>query len=202
MKKGILFIGLVGVLISCNNQTEEIEEVKVETYSLDLDKSTIKWTGYASPEYFHTGTVNFSEGSMTFENDSLTNGEFVIDMTTIANTDIEDSAKAEVLVNHLKGLNDNERHKPEDFFHTTKFPAAKVNVGGYTNNELTITLELLGNKNTQTIPVQLTKDENGATVTGKFELDMEPYKVPALAPDPETGEKSKIEYELELHLTK
>ena len=195
---------------SCSSETatEEThqEEAVVETvtYTLDTEHSTLGWKGMMSPEYFHTGTVAFAEGSISMEEDVLTGGSFVVDMATIKNTDIEEEEKAASLVRHLKGLDDNDHHKPEDFFNVPAHPSVSVTLGEYKDGKLSTTLEIVGKTLTQEVPVAITHDDNGATITGKFSMDFTSLMLPGLQANPETGEgiSPSIEFDLNLQLTK
>ena len=83
--------------------------------AINLEKSVVKWKGSMLFSFGnHFGTVDFKAGSLEFENNEITGGNFVVDMTTIVNTDGDYS---EDLVNHLKD---------EDFFDVEKFPESKL----------------------------------------------------------------------------
>lgn len=83
--------------------------------AINLEKSVVKWKGSMLFSFGnHFGTVDFKAGSLEFENNEIKDGSFVVDMTTIVNTDGDYS---EDLVNHLKN---------EDFFDVEKFPESKL----------------------------------------------------------------------------
>jgi len=81
-------------------------------------KSTVKWKG-SKPTSSHSGTINISTGKLVFDHGRLVGGEFVIDMNTIQNTDIESERKRASLVEHLKD---------EDFFNVEEFPTAELKI--------------------------------------------------------------------------
>ncbi len=85
------------------------------TYSVDVNASTIVWTGYKVTGK-HTGTVKVKNGNLTWADGKLTGGSFDIDMTSITDTDLEGEWAAK-LVGHLKS---------EDFFGVEKFPTSKL----------------------------------------------------------------------------
>lgn len=103
--------------------------------AINLEKSVVKWKGSMLFSFGnHFGTVDFKEGSLEFENNEITGGNFVVDMTTIVNTDGDYS---EDLVNHLKD---------EDFFDVEKFPESKlefVNFEKVDDNRLKIDANLI-----------------------------------------------------------
>ncbi|MDG4715447.1 YceI family protein [Winogradskyella marincola] len=88
--------------------------------AINLEKSVVKWKGSMLFSFGnHFGTVDFKAGSLEFENNEIKDGSFVVDMTTIVNTDGDYS---EDLVNHLKN---------EDFFDVEKFPESKLEFIGF-----------------------------------------------------------------------
>ena len=104
----ILFIGLA--VASCKknkNETEakDAEEVtQIEDaatrYSAEVDSSTVAWKGF-KPAGTHNGTIKISEGYFAVTDGKLSGGNFVIDMKTIKNIDLEDPEYNGKLVNHL-----------------------------------------------------------------------------------------------------
>ncbi len=89
---------------------------KVQTVAVDKDASTISWTGEKITGDTHVGTIAISEGSLEMKKNKLTGGSFVIDMSSIVNTDVEDTKYNKKLVDHLKS---------DDFFAAEKHPTAK-----------------------------------------------------------------------------
>lgn len=200
---GFLFLAATTLTaVSCSTSVEETEAVEPVTYTLDAANSSLSWKGSMSPEYFHTGTVDFSEGSITMEGDSLTAGSFVVDMTTLKNTDIEDTVKAGYLIGHLTGTIVDEQHPKDMFFQTEKYPTVKVKLGEYKDGKLSTTLMILGNEVTQEVPVTLSSDENGASIKGKFSYDFGSLKIPGFQPSENGAISSAIEFDLNLKLTK
>lgn len=65
----------------------------------------------------HTGEVKLASGSLNFEKDGLTSGEFEIDMTSITNTDIKSAEYQKKFLGHIAN---------DDFFGTDKFKTAKL----------------------------------------------------------------------------
>jgi len=192
-------VGAVAMaLTSCVSTEEEVVEV---VYKLDKDASSLGWKGQKNPEYFHEGTVMFSEGELTMTGDDISNGNITVDMSTIVNTDIEDEGKKGYLEAHLKGLPEG---KEEHFFNIQKFATAEVKINGYEKGKLDITLIALGKEVNDKIDVAVNKDDKSITLTGKFSLDLAKLDMPGMMPDPETGEKiqSLVEFDLNLTLKK
>ena len=83
---------------------------------VDVSKSKILWTG-SKPGGKHNGKVSLSEGYLFLNaKNEVIGGEFVIDLNSIVNYDLENENMNERLVGHLKS---------EDFFHVDKYPTAK-----------------------------------------------------------------------------
>ena len=91
------------------------------TYSAIISKtvntkaSKITWKGYKITGS-HTGQITIKSGDLIFNDDKLTGGNFVIDMTSIDVTDLEGDYKNK-LEGHLKS---------DDFFGVNKFPTASL----------------------------------------------------------------------------
>jgi polyisoprenoid-binding protein YceI len=57
-----------------------------DTLTVDVAKSKIDWFG-AAADHYHPGTVNLKSGTVTVDNNKITGGEFVIDLTSAKSTD-------------------------------------------------------------------------------------------------------------------
>ncbi|QTD36253.1 YceI family protein [Polaribacter batillariae] len=112
MKKNILFIAITILSINFSIAQEKLP--------IDLQKSTIKWIGEYT-FYFggHDGFIDFKEGYFIKENDIITGGEFIIDMNSMTNSDIEEQVGKDNLIDHLKN---------EDFFEVEKHPTATLQI--------------------------------------------------------------------------
>ena len=85
----------------------------------DVKESTITWTGKKILGS-HTGTINLTSGYLEMDGDALVGGMFVVDMTSIKNTDLGPDYQGK-LEGHLKS---------EDFFGVEKFPTATLAIKG------------------------------------------------------------------------
>jgi polyisoprenoid-binding protein YceI len=114
----ILFLALA--IVSCKkakNETEatvaeEVAEVTAAaTYTANAEVSTITWKGF-KPASSHNGAIKISEGSLALEDGKLVGGNFIIDMNSITNNDIENAEYNAKLVGHLKAADffDVEKH--------------------------------------------------------------------------------------------
>ena len=105
---------------------------------IKLSKSKVVWKGYKVTGS-HEGNIAIKSGHLNFDNDKLSGGSFVIDMTTISSTDLTGGSKGK-LEGHLKS---------DDFFGVKKFPTAsleftKVKVLGKNSYSVTGDLTIKG----------------------------------------------------------
>ncbi|HAM98285.1 MAG TPA: YceI family protein [Marinilabiliales bacterium] len=84
-------------------------------------QSKIYWTG-TKPGGEHQGIINLKEGGkFLVDDDKLIGGEFIIDMNSIVDLDLENAEMNGKLVGHLKSA---------DFFYVDSFPDAKFVITG------------------------------------------------------------------------
>ena len=201
-----MFFVAVGALSlgACSEGTTEEEtvneEVKVRMYTLDAENSTLGWLGMISSDYNHSGTVNFTSGSVTMENGELTDGSFVVDMTTINDTSMAEP-KSGYLTGHLQGTVVDDDHPQNMFFNTPEFPTVEVKLGEYKDGNLSTKLMILGSELTQEVPVEISSSENGASIKGKFTMDFTSLGIPGLSGEGEGAISPKIDFDLNLILT-
>ncbi|SFZ91918.1 YceI-like domain-containing protein [Flaviramulus basaltis] len=146
--------------VSFTNVEKEKKEVKAEN-------SKVVWKGYKVTGS-HEGTIAINSGSLIFEKDKLTGGEFVIDMTSINTTDLEGEYKGQ-LDGHLKS---------DDFFGIEKYPTAKlvfndVKSTGKNSYAVTGDLTIKGKTN----PVNFTISIYGNKATASLKVDRTKYDV-------------------------
>ena len=104
----ILFIGLS--VMACKKAENKVEATDAEEvtqiednatrYMAEVDSSSVNWKGFA-PTKSHNGTIKISEGYLALNEGKLIGGNFVIDMNTILNEDLESPEWNGKLVNHL-----------------------------------------------------------------------------------------------------
>ncbi len=141
---------------------------KADTYIVDLSKSSITWEGkkFAGK---HIGSINLKSGTLGFSGTKLTEGGFVVNMTTIK--DLDKNANLE---KHLKS---------EDFFGIEKFPAAnfvikKVTTNG-SNVDITGDLTVKGVTNSITFPANIiwNADKTVTATADKIVVDRTKYGI-------------------------
>lgn len=182
MKKVLLILAVVATAFtSCKDSKKEAKEVevsapkkveeKVAVNNIDTKSSMLLWEG-SKPTGTHDGSVMLKSGGLQINNDKLTGGEFVIDMTTIKNKDL-DAESAGKLEGHLKS---------PDFFAIEKYPTSKFVITNVTEAEdkLSVTGNLTIKDITKsiTIPAMLSM-ENGVTTfqSEEFEIDRTDFGV-------------------------
>lgn len=89
---------------------------KTEKVEIDTQGSKLVYHGKKVASG-HTGELKLQSGFLTFEKDVLKGGEFVIDMTSITNADIESPEWKQKFIDHLKN---------DDFFSVDKFKTSKI----------------------------------------------------------------------------
>lgn len=177
-----IFIAAIAAasLASCNNasenkaETTEKQTVATTTgnaYTVD-PSSSVEWTG-AKPGDDHTGTFKLKEGSLNAGDSGLTGGSFIIDITSLSNTDLAaDTAKKAMLEGHLKS---------PDFFDAAKFPNAKFEITSVEKNTDTSkkqytniikgNLTLKDSTKNISFPAKITADAKSVTATADFSID-------------------------------
>ncbi|MGB3775956.1 MAG: YceI family protein, partial [Leeuwenhoekiella sp.] len=159
---------LLTATISCKdskNETEAGEAEKVAEASMqatkfmvDTDASNITWEGN-KPTGSHTGDVKLESGVVKVDGDSLS-GTFLIDMTTITDTDLEGDQKTN-LEQHLKGTVEG---KEGEFFNVQKYPTAAFEITDVMDKDgkkmLEGNLTIKDSKNNISFPVTYSVDGN------------------------------------------
>ncbi|HEY5689218.1 MAG TPA: YceI family protein [Yeosuana sp.] len=157
MKK-IILAGLVA-FVAFSFKAVDVEKKEVKT-----SESKIVWKGYKVTGS-HEGTIILKSGSLSFNEDKLIGGEFVMDMTSLNVTDLEGEYKGK-LEGHLKS---------DDFFGIENYPSASLVftdvkatgknsysvTGDLTikgkSNPITFSISIYGNKATASLKVDRTK---------------------------------------------
>ena len=169
----IVFIGLA--VVSCKkaqNETEaktaeEVAEVaSAAKYTANAEASTITWKGF-KPAESHDGAIKISEGSLAMEDGKLTGGNFIIDMNSITNRDIESAEYNAKLVGHLKAA---------DFFDVEKHPFSAFAITSVEDKDGKMmvkgNLSIKGIKKNIEFPAAITVDGDAVSFTSEvFNID-------------------------------
>lgn len=158
---------------------------------IKIKESKISWVGHKVTGK-HEGTISLKEGSLTFKEDKLSGGSFIIDMTTINTTDMSGGGKTK-LDGHLKSA---------DFFGVENHPTAslvftEVNSKG---NDHLVSADLTIKGITHPVKFKLTMDGNKATTS--FKVDRTKYDIKYGSASFFDGLKDKAIYdEFDLNVT-
>jgi polyisoprenoid-binding protein YceI len=160
MKK-IVLAGLVA-FVAFSFKGADVEKKEVKT-----SESKVVWKGYKVTGS-HEGTISLKSGSLSFNEDKLTGGEFVMDMTSLIVTDLEGEYKGK-LEGHLKS---------DDFFGIENFPTAslifnEVKSTGKNSYSVTGDLTIKGKKNPVTFSISI----YGNKATASLKVDRTKYDV-------------------------
>ncbi|MEL6132063.1 MAG: YceI family protein [Bacteroidota bacterium] len=165
----------MAVLVSCSQSPEgqkvdageaqEIAETTVATDTLMVDtaSSLIDWEGTEPGDEGHYGNMKIKSGMILVSGETISGGQFVIDMESINVTDLEGGRKTK-LEGHLKD---------GDFFETEKYPEATFTIGEVSPTEGDSTANFIIKGNLQMkdstksieIPAQITMSETGVSAT-------------------------------------
>ena len=186
MKKNFATILFVTVLIisvtSCKDKAKEAattaaeaveETVNSDTYAVNNEASTIEWKGF-KPTGSHNGTIAIERGVLDVNNGKVVGGSFIIDMTSIAVTDIPaEDEKNGKLKGHLSS---------PDFFDVEKHPSAGFTITGLEEVEgkmmLSGNLSLKEAKNNVTFPVTVANENGAITLSSEaFTIDRSKWNV-------------------------
>ncbi|MCH2213533.1 MAG: YceI family protein [Flavobacteriales bacterium] len=194
MKKVISLFGAASIALffaSCGTEpsTEEVtktdeavsEDASQEggpsgSFTLSSDESMLGWEGSmvkigGISLYGHNGTINFEKGMMTMKNGKITDGTFVVDMTTITPTDdaYDEENTSENLVGHLSS---------PDFFAVDSFPTATFVVTGMEGDKIMGDMTIRGVTNPETIEgVSLDVMDGKVKAKGSMTIDRQKYNV-------------------------
>lgn len=156
MIKNVKFVMIALVMFSFMAVTAQ-----TSTKNVKNNDSKIVWKGYKVTGS-HEGTIALKSGSLSFNSDKLTGGEFVIDMPTLVSTDMEGEYKGK-LEGHLKS---------DDFFGVEKYPTAKLvftSVTAKTKNSYSVTADLTIKGTTKPITFDMSIYGNKATASLKID---------------------------------
>ena len=139
---------------------------------LNTEKSKIEWLGKKVTGE-HTGTIKVSEGKIVLNGSKIEKGSFVVDMTTLANTDIKDDGYRAKLEGHLKS---------DDFFGVDKYPKSKFVIVeskslGDGNHKVKGNITIKGITKPIEFTVNLHQHGEGVHVSGKVVIDRSKFNV-------------------------
>ena len=131
-------------------------------------KSSIEWLGKKIGGQ-HEGNIQVKSGYLELKNDKIVAGNFVVDMTTITNTDLKDEGYNQKLVGHLKS---------DDFFGVVKYPIATFVVSKsskFSIGKASLTGDITIKGKTERISFELVRVGN--KYSAKIDLDRSKFDV-------------------------
>ncbi len=174
-------LAAVLVLSACNSGSTGSEDksekksarIEASSLSVDNDDSRLVWKGEALNLYSHEGTIDLKEANLEIEDGTISDGQFVVDMTTITPTDEnynpEEGSTKEKLVGHLSS---------PDFFDISNYPEAIFEITGFENGTIRGDLSIRGNTHEETVEnVRIEKNEDRYTISGTLTFDRKKYDV-------------------------
>ncbi|ARS40659.1 lipid-binding protein [Sphingobacteriaceae bacterium GW460-11-11-14-LB5] len=146
-----------------------METTKFEIVSA---QSSINWTG-KKVTGAHNGTIAIKSGTLTLNDGKLSNGNFIIDTTSIIILDVTDPATNAQFAGHLFS---------EDFFATDQFPEATfmITAVDQTNEDNTVItgdLTIKGITHAVIFAADVVVNGNTLTASGKIFIDRTKYNM-------------------------
>lgn len=157
------------------NPSENIEvaipSAEAKTYVIDTENSTFAWNA-KKVLGAHDGFIKIKSGSFSVKDGQIESGKFVIDMTSISNTDLEGDSK-EMLLNHLKS---------DDFFMVENFPESTFEITSTQKNEdgtttISGNLTIKGITKNLSFNAKVNLEENKAMAESEFQIDRTEFDI-------------------------
>jgi len=159
--KTIYFVIASMILLSGNLMFAQKLEVNTKA-------SSVEWMGKKIGRQ-HVGNILLKSGYLELNNDKIVAGNFVVDMTSITNTDMENEEYSQKLVGHLKS---------DAFFGAGQYPTAIFKVtqsSEFRNGKATVTGEISIKEITESISFEVTRA--GKEYSAKIEIDRAKFDV-------------------------
>jgi polyisoprenoid-binding protein YceI len=134
-----------------------------ESYTVNTAESVVKWHGEKVIGNSHDGILKFQEGTLRVANNEIVGGSFVVDMTTLENTDLSGGSKAK-LEGHLRSA---------DFFNVEEYGTSRLeikSVGKDKNGLAQITADLTIKGTTKEVVFPAFMKAEGESILASAEL--------------------------------
>lgn len=135
---------------------------------VNTEKSNIEWLGKKVGGQ-HDGYIQLKSGSLELQGDKIVAGHFVVDMTSITNTDLDNESYNQKLVGHLKS---------DDFFGVEKYPSATFKVkqsSTFSNGKAILSGDMTIKGKTESISFEVLRAGN--EYSAKVEIDRSKFDV-------------------------
>lgn len=189
----LVLAGAVLFATACGNsntanvsEEKEVAQKVGTTYAADVQTSVVNWKAFHKGGFApRWGTISVKNGEISVDNNQLTGGDFVIDMTTITVDSLsvtEAGKKHTDLQGHLKSA---------DFFQVDSFPTAEFKVTSVTdldsaaavnaiegaNKLIAGNLTLLGKTLNISFPAKVVVEENNVNVVANFVVNRTDWNI-------------------------
>ncbi|RYU82131.1 YceI family protein [Hymenobacter persicinus] len=157
-------------------KTEKVNGASV--YKLQPQLSTLGWLGKKVGGQ-HNGTIQFKDGDVLVRGNQVVGGTFVVDMTSIKNTDLTDAGYNAKLVGHLNSPDFfNVAANPTATFKITNIAPIKGAAANADNATITGNLTIKGITSPISFPAKIGVNKDGvAAATGTATIDRTKYDV-------------------------
>ncbi|PJJ67167.1 YceI family protein [Chryseobacterium geocarposphaerae] len=141
-------------------------------FKVNSEKSLVEWIG-RKVTGAHNGTIEVKEGNLTFENENLLTGKFVINTKSITIIDVEDAETNAQFASHLAS---------DDFFNSDQYPEATFEITHtepgdnnlyYVKGDLTIK----GITHSIDTALQIVRTDNVAVLDAKIVIDRTKFNI-------------------------
>jgi polyisoprenoid-binding protein YceI len=130
--------------------------------------SSIEWSGQKIASRHH-GNIQLKSGYFELQDNKIVAGDFVVDMTTITNADIDNESRNQRLVGHLKS---------DDFFGVEEYPTARFTVSQsseFNNGKATLAGNITIKGKTEPITFEVVR--NGKEYSTSLGIDRSKFDV-------------------------
>ncbi len=161
MKAKLFLLGILSIALSSS--------ALAQTQQANIKASTLKWTGTKVVGSSHYGFIQLKEGSLELKKGNIKGGQFVIDMASMTNTDVENEDYNKKLIGHLHS---------DDFFGVATYPTAKLEITSaskFSNKKASVKGELTIKG--QTKPVEFDVVKAGEKYTASIVVDRTLYGI-------------------------
>ena len=137
---------------------------------VNLEESTVKWTGEQLSGKSHYGTLSFKSAELSFSDEKLIGGTFIVDMTSLSVDDLTGRGKKS-LEGHLKS---------DDFFSVDNFNFSELklkNITMISEKEYSTTGDLTIKGYTHEAKVSFYAEEGSKNMIAKLIFDRSKYNV-------------------------
>lgn len=153
---------------SMESDTEMSDDEEMSTgdvYAVDIEASSLEWSG-SKVGSTHNGPVDIQSGSLEVDGDQLVAGEFVIDMTSIDNSDLSGGMK-DKLVGHLKS---------DDFFGVETYPTASLVIKSadrLNSGDYAVVADLTIKETTAEVTFNATVEQSDTEITANADITID-----------------------------